>query len=331
MINGDGTSGTSGTNKAENKTLTNQNNINPNAQNNNSEPGDDVNSITGLLKLPPFWSRCPSAWFVQVENAFALRKITLDTRKFQYVLAGLPEEIVMSVLDVIQSDGNGQMYKTLKETLISRHSVSERRRLDSLFSKADMGDQKPSEFYRHLELMAGDPKTFDRNLLIKLWMSRLPKSIEIALMGSGKTDLSEVLPLADKIWDASSMSMSSVASLASGSHTQPAPPTSNAQQTNSSSWVQVMTDMCTRMASLEREIGELRASGSHYGRSNERSRPQFRNRSKSRRFGRSGSRPGNNNHPYCWYHFKFGAAARDCRQPCSFGKSTSSDGQSKKN
>lgn len=295
---------------------------------NKVEKGDEIDTVT-VIKLPPFWSRCPNAWFISVENIFTLRKVTSDTRKFQHVLAALPEDIVMSVLDVIQNQGTGRMYDTLKETLISRHSVSERRRLDSLFSKAEMGDQKPSEFYRHLELMAGAPDTFDRTLLLKLWMTRLPKCINIALMGSGKTDQTELLPLADQIWEASDMS--SISSLAMGSQSYPTPSTSGTQQTFSGSFVKVMTDMCARMASLEREIGELRATGLHRGRDHERNRTPYRNRSNSRRFNRSSSRSGNNNRPYCWYHFRFGTAAKDCRQPCAFDKNSSSGGSPSKN
>ncbi|GFR64779.1 Pol polyprotein [Elysia marginata] len=41
------------------------------------------------LKLPTFWTTCPSAWFAQTEAQFALRGITADETKYYHVVAAL--------------------------------------------------------------------------------------------------------------------------------------------------------------------------------------------------------------------------------------------------
>lgn len=271
------------------------------------------------IKLPPFWSRCPQAWFLTIENLFTMRSIQSDSRKFQHVLAALPEDIVMSVLDIVQNPSGGAMYSKLKETLIARHSLSEKHRLDSLFSKTEMGDQKPSEFYRYLELNAGGPDTFNRSLLLKLWMARLPNNISIALVGSGKTDIEEVLPLADRIWEASNTS--SVSAMTYGHSST----TSNSNQAiGSDALIKIMTEVSNRFQAMEREIGELRSAVGQQGQfrrnrdtfQQSRERSRYRSPHSSRRFNRSASRKPKG--PYCWYHTRHGNNAIRCVQPCSF-------------
>lgn len=298
---------------------------------NHPNNGNDTEiSSAASVKLPPFWTRCPSAWFFSVENEFTLRRITKDDRKFQYVLAALPEDIVMSVLDIIQNPGTDNRYAHLKSMLISRHSLSEEKRLAALFSKTEMGDQKPSEFYRHLELNAGDPQTFDRALLLKLWAARLPRDINIAILGSGKTSVEDVLPLADRIWEMSNIS--SLAALSVGNTHASVPPSSSTQIFGADTLVKVMTEVCQRFQSLEHELSELRSAVSRQSRNRfpqSQSRSHFRSSSNQRRFSRSGSRKPREE--FCWYHNEFGVRATKCRPPCSFSKNSSGGGSDSTN
>lgn len=221
--------------------------------------GDDKNygesSINNInIKLQKFWSFCPAAWFVSAENEFKLRRIKSDTNKFQCVVAALPQDAILSVLDVIKDPPTINMYDKLKEVLVERHSLSEEKRLDSLLSKTDMGDRRPSEFFRHLELLAG-PDTFNRDLLVKLWMARLPKTCNIALMGSEKKDIVELLRLADRIYDA--CGISNIAAIGPA----PSKPSSEGNLSNAvATMCTAVTEMCQRFRGLELEISELRSS-----------------------------------------------------------------------
>lgn len=184
-----------------------------------------------------------------------------------------------------------------------------------------MGDQKPSEFYRHLELNAGDTKTFNRDLLMKLWTARLPRDLNIVIMGSGKTELEEVLPLADRIWEASNIS--SVAAMSYGRSNANVPSSSTMHAFGSDALAKVMTEVCQRFQALEHEISELRSSVVRHSRDTRprsQTRPHFRNSSNQRRFSRSGSRYSSDD--LCWYHNEFGSKATKCRSPCSFSKKT---------
>jgi hypothetical protein len=41
------------------------------------------------IKLPPFWTSRPRAWFMYVESRFRLRRITDDQQMFDHVLSAL--------------------------------------------------------------------------------------------------------------------------------------------------------------------------------------------------------------------------------------------------
>ncbi|RUS78761.1 hypothetical protein EGW08_013477 [Elysia chlorotica] len=58
---------------------------------------------TVALKLPTFWTTCPSAWFAQTEAQFALRGITADETKYYHVVAALDPDTASRSLSVISS------------------------------------------------------------------------------------------------------------------------------------------------------------------------------------------------------------------------------------
>jgi hypothetical protein len=54
------------------------------------------------VKLPPFWSNSPAAWFRTVEAQFVVKNITDETDKYYLVVASLSEqqaELISSVTD----------------------------------------------------------------------------------------------------------------------------------------------------------------------------------------------------------------------------------------
>ncbi len=55
------------------------------------------------IKLPPFWTSRPRAWFTYVESRFRLRRITDDQQMFDHVLSDLPAEMVSQVIDVVDA------------------------------------------------------------------------------------------------------------------------------------------------------------------------------------------------------------------------------------
>lgn len=281
------------------------NNLNSNMNNNQSMNRIsqlDLDICASAIKLPQFWTNCPDAWFVHAEMQFATKGITTDQTKYEYIITALPQDVIVKVLDFIQNPTASERYINLKKILIERHSLSENSKLDKILSDSDMGDRKPSEYYRSLALLAGS--NFSQDVLTKLWLRKLPKSLNVALTGSNISDRNELIQLADRLWEV--IYNGEINSIRSSR-------TSNMEQV-----VQNLTaSLCENINKLTLEVSSLKNELEH-----RTSRPSYRryNRSNSRSRGRSQSR-----NWLCRFHYRFGSQARKCEQPCSFSKENSTN------
>ena len=64
------------------------------------------------LKLPTFWDHQPRVWFPQAEAQFTLQVVTVDSTKYSYLVATLPEDVTTRALD------STDKYKGLKDELL---------------------------------------------------------------------------------------------------------------------------------------------------------------------------------------------------------------------
>lgn len=268
----------------------------------------DVEISAASIKLPQFWVNCPEAWFIHTEMQFATRGILQDKTKYEYVVTALPQEVIMTVIDVIQNPPNDDRYGNLKDVLINRHTISETRRLDKIFSDSEIGDQRPSEFYRSMALLAGTK--ISQDVLIKLWVRKLPKSLNVALTGSNITDVNKLLQLADNIWDVLQRDELAVVSI----------PTSK-QVPNIDKvvdgLVQATANLCEGFRSLSLDVSAMRQQFEGY-----------RNRGQKEHFGRERSRSRNRSKERNWlcrFHYRYGKDARKCEQPCSYSERNSTN------
>lgn len=166
------------------------------------ESNTEIQQISSsTIKIPPFWTNNPEIWFIQVEAQFLLTKIKNDRIKYNYILASLPLDVITKVYDVIENPPNENIYDNFKQKLIGRLTASEEQRLNTLLSNSELGDKKPSEFYREMSTTVGGSNTVSPELLLKLWKRKLPKSILVAITVSNKTQINDILEIADKIWE----------------------------------------------------------------------------------------------------------------------------------
>lgn len=251
------------------------------------------------VKLPSFWIDHPEAWFIHIETLFNTKGIVRDNTKYENLIVSLPQEVIMSVIDIVQNPPSENRYSNLKSKLLERHSLSEQRKLDKLFSDSEIGDRKPSEFYRSLVGLAG--RNINTDFLKNLWLRKLPRSLNIALVGSNVVNIDELLKLADNIWDVSNKT--ELCAVGSDPVRQ--------EQLNMTkvvdNLVKITSNMCEQFNRLSVEISEVKQSVEAF-----RSRtPILRDRNRSR--GRSSARGW-----LCRFHYRFGSKARRCEQPCSF-------------
>lgn len=265
----------------------------------------DINAL--IVKLPTFWANNPRTWFIQAESQFSLGKITADISKYNYVVATLPQDIAESVSDILENPPIAGLYSNLKKNLIDRHSLSLESRIKKLVSDEEMGDKKPSDYFRTLQRLAGSSGTIGDELLKKLWMSRLPQAISVALIPQKDDEIGKLTKLADQIWEAiKSANISAVRFQSSQS------------ACSSSSHDELRGEINSLKAMIEKLS---------FDRSRSRSRGRYENRSRSNNNYRSRSRSSRYNPKgkLCYYHYKFGDKAnKPCNKPCTFANSSQS-------
>lgn len=243
----------------------------------------DVNRVA--LKLPGFWEKEVELWFLNIEAQFILSDIKQDSTKYYAVVATLNSEVLSYVSDIVKNPPKSDLYKALKERLISEFSDSEQQRIKSLLSMQVLGDDKPSHLLRKMKLLA-DKKVGD-DFLKTLWVQRLPKETQTILTVL-EGDLEQMAKMADKL-----MEISPVIGMVSGAQVEST----------------TISDG-DRLKKLERQVELLSEQISRLGRS--------RTRNVQRSFSRDRYRSRERRQNVCWYHNRWGEKATSCIAPCKY-------------
>ena len=235
-----------------------------------------------------------------IEAAFSLRRVSEKT-KYLNLLTSLPHEVVRNIRDVLPKVPTDKSYKALKAQILGRLTPSNEERINSLLFGCEMGDQKPSDFYRRLVQVAGESAELNLSLVYKLWCRRLPVAVRHAMIPLEDKDLALRLEMADKIFEATRAV--SVCPVEPGACALPQPDTH---------WV-------SKMDALSKEVGELRSliSGMTV-KGRERSKSRGRENKSHFRRTRSRSKSAVQENSICWYHAKFGDKATRCLLPCTY-------------
>ena len=142
-----------------------------------------------------------------------------------------------------------------------------------------------------MQQLLGDHGTeVNLTFLRELFLQRLPPNVRMVLASTGDAmDLATLADMADKVIEVAAPSVSSIS--------QP-PPASDSDLTQLRADVSRLADL---VASLTRE------------------RPPRRRRSISRGHSPAPSASQPPQTTLCWYHKKFGEAAKKCQEPCNWG------------
>ncbi|CAH8659907.1 unnamed protein product [Dicrocoelium dendriticum] len=244
------------------------------------------------FNLPAFGASNPRVWFTQIEAYFRFRRITTQETMFSYVATQLPTDIATEVIDVLDPMPTEFPYDTLKAAVLKRTTASDESRLKQLLSGVELGDRSPSQLLRHMRTLVGSYKV-DDSVLRQLWTKCLPPNTVLVLSVQGdETSLDKLAELADKVHEC----------FFKHPINQVSQPTNAFESTSVMDRLQNQIEQLTAQVSVITKRLNRRRSVSP-GR-NTRALPS--NRDQLNRF--------------CYFHKRFGDAARNCRPWCSHPK-----------
>ncbi|XP_043469293.1 uncharacterized protein LOC122502982 [Leptopilina heterotoma] len=263
----------------------------------NNSPGDndgkgevDISVVSsGNLRIQQFWPNKIELWFRLLEAQFATSRISKDDTKFNITIANFGKKYVEQVEDIIISPPDEKKYECLKKVLIKRLSDSDSSRVRRLLENEEIGDRKPSQFFRDLKKLA--TTSVPEEFILTLWKNRLPTDIQRVLAASNIADVSSLIDTADRV------------------HEIPR---------NAGRIAEIKKD--DDFSSWKDEIRKLREEISALSLGRERNENRARNRSKSRN---RSSTPGRKSEykedgRFCWYHFHYKEKATKWRDPCAW-------------
>ena len=244
----------------------------------------NIDAVAIKLSVP--WTSNMSAWFLQAEAQFNLRKISDSTTKFFHIIQVLSEEMMQKVMHLVSSPPADDPYGALKAELLKATALSDKQRYAAATREVVLGDSKPSELLARLKTLfpSGNP---DDSFFRQLFLEKLPPIAQTIIAAAPSTSTTQELAvMADKVVEAHFL-QSPIASVQK--------PTSSTEET-----------LAKQVADLQLAVTNLSAQLNRRDRSNSR-----HSRSPSRR---RLIEPENGK---CFYHTNFGENARKCKPPCS--------------
>jgi len=133
------------------------------------------------IKLPPFRSGRPAAWFAAVQQTFRIRGVSDQRDMFTYCYAALEEEQMQQVDDLIEMDPlPPDAFFRLRDRLVATHSLDAYQRLEQLLALPPLGGEKPSTLLANMKQLC--PPGEDSSMMFRgMFLSRLPPLIRLQL------------------------------------------------------------------------------------------------------------------------------------------------------
>lgn len=256
--------------------------------------GDRVVCAQRIEKPPPFYKDDPDLWFAVVENALSFAGITRDQAKFQYIVSNADHTFIPIIADLIKSPPATCRYDAIKTRIIAAFAEPINKRLSRLLSGIPIGEKRPSHYLQELRSLASGH--LGEEVLKSLFLAQLAPTIRMSLLCREEDSLDKLAFLADKLQETNVTTQMSVAR----------------QETFTlSTIVEEVTELKSKVDELcklsKYQSLHLKNNG---GSSSDTQRSKFYKQKKDK---------------VCYYHFKFGANARRCVQPCCWSLEKNSE------
>lgn len=270
-----------------------------------SYPTTPLQSTTTYVPvLPEFWSEQPRAWFQQAEAKFRRANITSSQARYDYLLAKLPHDVIVSVLDLLNTitATTPDPYNLLKDRLFATFLPTRLRRANQLLQMPPLGDQRPSALMDAMQALL-PPGEAPTDVFHALYLNRLPQYIRDHLATRSFHSMREMAQYADKLWDAhQTPGTPPVAAIAAPAPTRGRQPYRNETH---DPLVRSQRRFTYRSPSSRRSspppTGNLCFYHARFGSRTRQCHP-----------------PCHYSTTICYYHRKFGQAAQKCTPPCAY-------------
>ena len=91
------------------------------------------------LRLPPFWTDKPAAWFAYSESRFRLHGVENEQARFDLLMSSLSKDSVSQVIDIVENPPPLLPYTVLKNRLLQAHQLTDYQRIDLLLKMEPLG------------------------------------------------------------------------------------------------------------------------------------------------------------------------------------------------
>jgi hypothetical protein len=132
---------------------------------------------SAAVRLMPFWSNSPAAWFRAAEAQ--IRGVIDPLEKFYVVLTALSESNVDRVRHIVEAEPDQQSYQHLKDGLVASHVMSDYEKIDKLVSMQPLNGRKPSDLLVEMEKLK---PSNEQQYFAYHFLQRLPREVRVLLM-----------------------------------------------------------------------------------------------------------------------------------------------------
>jgi len=151
------------------------------------------------IKIPPFWSSNPAAWFGMLDGQFILRNVQDQNMRFYNAIGAIPEQLVKTVADLLAGPPPADAYDQLKARLLQAHTLTEFQRMEKLLRPTAVSGQKPSDVLADLLQLCPQGETQTRIFRL-IFLHHLPREIRILLAEDVVSPLNALAARADQLW-----------------------------------------------------------------------------------------------------------------------------------
>ena len=266
----------------------------------------DVLASAVSVKLPAFSSVTPLSWFRRAEIQFRLKKITDPRTKADHVLEAIPEDMFPHISCWLDQQKEIITYDQLKDYLLGEFTPTASARAQQMFelSGRPLGDRTARAVWNEFQALStlptldADGKPQQVDLLRELWLRTLPPTIRSSLADAEGMSMADLVSRADHLLEAHKASLrnhsinhtedddstASTPTPTNAVHRRRHPATTRHPAPTTTPPTSTTTPTRTRQPHLPR--GHITPSG------------------------------------LCYYHHRFGAAARNCISGCTWPKNS---------